>query len=212
MQTKVFPIDYSDPMNGIIKYLRTTGKLNFISATESSYYTSYKPASYLLQHATSSLFRLGYDKVGEYFEVHFLKGLAVSLTGYGFMGQTRDCTVPRNWNVSCMSTNPPTLLANEVNNNNLCPEGSSSTCVFCSSYKKKAYEVSKKNVYCTDIRFTTTGRNAKNIVYYFGLGGVELFGKIGEIGNILGRRKCTCYHRSVFRPRFVVIYCFIHYQ
>ena len=62
-------------MNGIIKYLRTNGKFGFISATESSYYNMYKPASYLLQQETSSLFRLGENRIGEYFEVHFLKEL-----------------------------------------------------------------------------------------------------------------------------------------
>ena len=46
MQTKVIPININDPMNGIIKYLRTNGKFGFISATESSYYNMYKPASY----------------------------------------------------------------------------------------------------------------------------------------------------------------------
>ena len=208
MLTKKIPIDTNDPMNGIIKYLRTKSKLNFISATESSYYPSYNPASYLLQQETSSLFRINNNQIGEYFELHFLKGLAVSLIGYGFMGQTTDCTVPRNWNVSCMSTNPPTLLANEVENNNLCPEGSSSSCTLCSSYKKKAYEVTKRNIYCTDVRFATTGPNAytnNKKWYYFGLGGVELF---GAVGNNLGKEQ-TIFRKKFFRVRCVFIYCFV---
>ena len=207
MKTKVISIDYDDPMNGIIKYLRTNNKFEFVSATQSSYYS--KPASYLLQHETSGFFRLGNNAKGEYFEVHFLNGSAVSLTGYGFMGQTNDCTFPINWNVSCMSTNQPTLLANEVENTNLCPGGSSSTCTACSSRKKKAYEVSTKNVYCTNVRFTTTGPNGYSNVYYFALGGVELF---GTIGNSIGNKKCTCFCRNSFRVRCVFVFCFINLQ
>ena len=160
-----------------------------------------------MQQESSSLFRLGENRIGEYFEVHFLKGSAVSLTGYGFMVQTSDCTVPRNWNVSCMSTNPPTLLANEVENNSLCPEGSSSGCTGCKSYKKKAYEVSKKNVYCTNVRFASTGPHAFSSVYYFGLGGVELFGKIMSF-----LKKQTMFGRNIFRTRCVFVYCFVHFQ
>ena len=212
MENKILPIDYNDPMNGIVKYFRTNNKIDFISVNATSYYTSYKPASYLLQQQASNHFQLKNNKIGEYFEIHFLNGSAVSLTGYGFMAKINNCAPPRNWNVSCVSTNPPTLLANEVNNNNLCPEGSSSGCTACSSSKKKAYEVSNKNVYCTDIRFTTTGPNAYGNIYYFALSGIELFGTIGSVGNILGNRKCTCLSRNIFRTRCVFIYFLVHFQ
>ena len=216
MKTKVIPIDVDDPMNGVVKYLRTNGKFSFLSANQSSYILSYKPASYLLLQETTSLFHIRNNSVGEYFEIHFLKKSFVSLTGYGFMGQNNTCAVPRNWNVSCMSTNPPTLLANETENNNLCPEGGSSSCVGCTSYKKQAYEVSTKNVNCTDIRFATTGINAKdtfmrNAIYYnfFGLSGIELF---GTFGIFLGTEKYACIRRIFFRIHCFIIFCFCRFS
>ena len=212
MKNKKFAIDYNDPMNGIIKYLRTNNKLNYISTTDNSYDDN-NPASNLLQQETSSYFE-SRNQIGAYFEIHFNVS-AVLLTGYGFMALKSSVAPPRNWNVSCMSTNPPTLLANEVENNLLCPEGSSSTYVSCSSNKKISYEVSKKNIYCTDIRFTTTKRNAYMCCdwlepyYYFELTGVELF---GSYVDYLSNMKCTCFCRNVFRTRCVFIYCFVHSQ
>ena len=73
-------IDY-DPMNGIVKYLRTNNKFGLISATESSYKTSYMPDLYLLQHENSSSFWLNYNEIVEYFEIHFFNETFVSLTG-----------------------------------------------------------------------------------------------------------------------------------
>ena len=105
-----------------------------------------------------------------------------------------------------MSTNPPTLLANEVDNKNLCPNSDGSGCVGCQTSEKKAYGCSKINVPCTNIRFTTTGRTA----YYddnwkaFALSGIELFGKL-----IKGEEH-TFTHNNTLRTKLVLIFCFIY--
>ena len=181
----IFSIDYNDPMNGIIKYLRTKNKSDYVSATESSYATSLEPASYLLKHETTSHFRFGINQLGEYFEVHFLKGSFVSLIGYGILATTQNCNIQRNWNVSCMSTNPPILLANEINNDSLCPGAGGPNCNDCTTNEKKLFDINKRNIKCSDIRFTTTGRSSyTSDRYWFSIAGIELFGTIGAYDNI----------------------------
>ena len=148
------------------------------------------------------------NKIGEYFEIHFLKGSAVSLNGYGFMSPTANCAILRNCNVSCVSTNLPTLVAYEIDNDKLCPNAGTSSCIKCTSNEKKAFEVSKRNIQCTDIRFTITGGTSLSKTYYdFSLAGIELFGKFGLI-SLLDMKTCLCYNS--FKIACVFIYCFIN--
>ena len=177
MIKKDFPIDTSDPMNGLITYLTSNNLLNdSVSINASSTYTPFFPGmttvDTLLARNIDNYFQFGKNAIGEYFEVHLLKGTFITLTGYGFMATTKNWYKPRNWNVSCMSTNPPTLLGNEVNNDSLC-QGYERD--YCPTNDKKAFDCTEL-VNCSDIRFTTTGPASGTSSYHFALAGIELFG------------------------------------
>lgn len=120
-------IDTKDPMNGLVTFLKGNNQLsNYLSIVASSTYcpdSDRTSVNTLFDRSTSSYFQISENnKVGDYFEIHFLKETYIGLTGYGFMSTTKNSRKPRNWNVSCMSTNPPTILANEVNNKTLCSD------------------------------------------------------------------------------------------
>ena len=194
MVIRDFPIDTNDPMNGLITYLTLNKLLNdSVSINASSTYT---PDTYratvdtLLTRNVNKYFQFGNNAKGEYFEVHLLKGTFITLTGYGFMATTKNWYKPRNWNVSCMSTNPPTLLGNEVNNDSLC-QGYERD--LCPTNDKKAFDCTKL-IKCSDIRITTTGHVSGSTSYYrFALAGIELFGyynsyptsKVSFIKNVM---------------------------
>jgi len=189
-----FPIDTNDPMNGLITYLTSNISLNSSVSINAS--STYPPDSYgratvdtLLTRNVNKFFHFGKSAIGEYFEVHLLNGTFITLTGYGFMATTKNWFKPRNWNVSCMSTNPPTLLGNEVNNDSLC-QGYERD--YCPTNDKKAFDCTKL-VNCSDIRFAVTGYASGADVYWFALAGIELFGyydsyptsKVSFIKNVM---------------------------
>lgn len=191
-----FPIDYANPMNGLIKYLRDNNKMQNISATTSSANIA---ASKLFEQSTSNVFQLG-SSHSNYFEIQFLNNSYMILEGYGFLARPTNCNAPRNCNVSCMSTNPETLSANEVNNDSLCTEGKP-----CSSTCKVTYETIPNKVKCTNISFSVTGRTLCNNGYQWTISGIELFGSY-NIKQSLKRKglSCRCYKRVFFKEYFIV--------
>ena len=70
--------------------------------------------------------------------------------------------------------NPPTLLANAVNNDTLC-KGKSGW-MACDENDKKAFECNNNLIKCTNIRFTSTGVSSYSDYCALILAGVELFG------------------------------------
>ena len=204
MRKSFFPINYDDPMNGIIKYMRGKKMMNYLSANESSCVKNdpFKPAYSLLEQSESNNFQLYANKKGEYFEIHFLNGSFVYLTGYGIMASTVNHAVPRNWEVSCMSTNPPTTLDNVAKNYDLCPYATSS--ITCKTNEKKAFECDTKFVKCTSVRFAATGFTAYAVNHYnIALSGIELFGYFISSGF----RTFNCNYGV--RICYVLIYCLV---
>ena len=177
MSSKEIPINTDDPMNGLVTYLKRNKQLSdYLSINASSTFTGYRKAKVttLFERSNLSHFQFGKNQVGEYFEIHFLNETFIELTGYGFMSPEKNILKPRNWNVSCMSTNPPTILAAEVDNKTLCsdvPENS-----YCNKNDKKVFYC-KNIVKCSVIRFTETGPvSGQQTLYTFALAGIELFG------------------------------------
>jgi hypothetical protein len=179
MNKNYFPIDTNDPMNGIITYMKSNNVLNnyvSIYASAISSGTNRATVDTLFARNVNVYFQLGNNKIGEYFEIRLLNGSFITLTGYGFMSTTKNYFKPRNWNVSCVSTIPPTLLANEVNNDTLCKGYESD---YCPTNDKKAF-YSTQHVECSNIRFTVTGYVSGASSYNIALAGVELFGWFNE--------------------------------
>ena len=202
-----FPVNDNDPMDGIIKYLNDHNKASLITANETSYRSGssdWKPASGLFDQNTPCTFKFN-NKIGEYFEIQFLKGSYVTLTGFGFLAGVRDCSVPRNWNVSCMSENTPKLLYEGKNDKGLCPSISGSK--LCSSGTKKAFTTISNSVKCTRVRFTTTGpASYSTSCYYFALCGIELFGRFSAVGYF---NKATIKYNKVLCEYNIFIYILI---
>lgn len=205
MLSKEIPIDTKDPMNGLVTFLKGENKLSdYLSIEASSTYTDFylcTQVSTLFDRSTSVFFQFK-SKLGEYFEIHFLKQAFFGLTGYGFMSSATNTWKPRNWNVSCMSTNPPTLLANEKDNKTLCSDVEEDKS--CNKNDKQVF-CCKNLVKCSDIRFTVTGPvSGDTSGYGFALAGIELFGyfntfpKNGIFQTIIN--KCCAFFSSLFSP------------
>ena len=210
MTSKEIPIDTSDPMNGLVTYLKRNSKLSeYLSIEASSSYSGSPraPVNTLFERIESQHFQFDFEKanrVGEYFEIQFLKEAYIGLTGYSFMSAKDNTWKPRNWNVSCMSTNPPTLLANEVNNKTLCSDVAENN--FCYKNDKQVFYC-KNLVNCSNIRFTVTGPvSGQTSDYAFALSGIELFGYFNTIPDIKKGvfqtiiNKCCAFFSSLFSP------------
>ena len=185
MSSKEIPIDTSDPMNGLVAYLKGNNQLSeYLSIEASSTFTDkYRvQVNTLFDRSTSVWFQNGNNKIGEYFEIHFLKGTYIWLTAYGFMSSNMNSWKPRNWNVSCMSTSTPTLLANEVNNRTLCNDVAEDSA--CNKNDNQVFYC-KNLVKCSSIRFTGTGPvSGDDSGYLFALAGIELFGYFNTFPKI----------------------------
>ena len=101
-----------------------------------------------------------------------------------------------------MSTNPPTLLANEKENKTLCGDVAEGS--YCKKDDKQVF-YSKNLVKCSKIRFTVTGSvSGDPLCYAFKLSGIELFGyfntfpKKGVFQTIIN--KCCAFFSSLFSP------------
>lgn len=188
-------------MNGLVTHLKKVNKIaDFLLIYASSAFVRVdrSPVETLFDRNETRPFQFSNDKIGEFFEIHLLRNTFISLKGYGFMSPKDDSFKPRNWNVSCMSTNPPTLLANEVNNDALCQGKEKTICEF--NDKKIFYT----NIYikCSEIRFTTTGPvSGQTTRYQFSLSGIELFGHYYS-----SRNHQTCLMKSSHFFQFIYIF------
>ena len=195
------PINYDQPMNGLIKRLKLLNKLNIITTSQTSFASNdyNSDASVLLDQSetSSKCFKFGENRIGEYFEIH-LKNYVLNLAGYGFKATKANSNIPWNWNVLCSTINPPVILSSESNNQELCPGVSGSN--FCPNEKEKAFSVDRK-MKCSDFRFTTTGRTSwGSDKYFFALKGIELFGTLSFCA------KNTHEIKSNMLMNFVLIY------
>ena len=202
MLSKEIPIDTKDPMNGLVTFLKGENKLSdYLSIEASSTFTNRAAVSTLFDRSTSVFFQFGKNKVGEYFEIHFLKETFFGLTGYGFMSPSTNSFKPRNWNVSCMSTNPPTLLANEKDNKTLCSDVAEDK--HCGRNDKQVFYC-KNLVKCSNIRFTVTGPvSGQTSNYNFALAGIELFGYFNTFPKKNRLLSCIFNKNTSFLPFFL---------
>lgn len=205
---RYFPINRDDAMKGIIDDLNKKNKTRYIYPIASSTSTLNRRSdvSYIFKHETGKYFQFNNDLVGEYIELVFRDNLAVTLTGYGIMIDIYNIAYPRNWNISCMSTNPPTLLANAVNDKTLCKSATSKT--GCSTYDKQAFECSNKVTKCRNIRLTVTGPSSYGDNWHcIAIVGLELFGTLHYL-PIEGKNSCSS--RSFTRTHYFII-CYLIY-
>ena len=77
MKSKFIPIDMNDPMNGLVTYLKKENKLNeYLSIKASSTLSSGSiraSVNTLFNRTNDPFFQFGENKIGEYFEINFLK-------------------------------------------------------------------------------------------------------------------------------------------
>ena len=80
---KNIPIDTSDPMNGLVTYLKINNQLkNVLSISASSTYseTDRTSVNTLFERSTTLYYQNGEDRVGEYIEIGFLGDNFITLT------------------------------------------------------------------------------------------------------------------------------------
>lgn len=180
-----FPIDKTDPMNGIFHYFVAKNLTKLISASQKIKHRL--EAIDLIYHNPSTWFAAECkDNAYMEFNISLFK---VYLTGYGIMNYDDDDNAPRNWRITCIDEREERELTKEESNQELCP--GIAPFAKCGGTFKKAFIMSHP-MYCNKIRYYG-GIDSSN-QYYIQMSGFELFGKIS-----LGKEsKCYCnqYRRS----------------
>ena len=182
-KTKLFftaSVNEEEPLKGIFDKLLSISDIiinqNIIVKESSFYVHETNPRV----HAEELIYRrqaMGWaseNRPNSYFEILFPFHV-IELTNYTFLATAQDDEIPRNWSVYCMDRNQKQVLAEEINNNELC-DGKTGLEVYCGEYDTKIFPIKRKQL-CQRIRFEQTGKNSA-LRDYFVLSGVELFGNL----------------------------------
>ena len=195
----------SQPLNGIFEKLFSISNIienQNVIVTESSIYDvpddHRLPASSLLYREERTAWA-SENKENSYFQI-FFPFHQIELTNYTFMTTSEDDEIPRNWAVYCMDNNQKTVLAEETNNQILC-DGKSGLDVHCKEYDKEIFPV-KTIKRCKTLRFQQTGLNS-SFRNYFVLSGIELFGSLYYIFNLVSQKHC--FKLPILSPLFFLI-------
>ena len=184
----IFPLDEIDPMNGIFSYLRKNDLLHLVYSYEHSIFQGNSKAISLIENNTKTWYT-STGNPNEYFELGIMN-YEVFVNGYGIMANANDDNVQRNWIVSCTDTSDERIIAQEINNNELCPgKVGLEKCGFSDTKSFKANNPMK----CNRIKYMNSGFDSNN-EYFISLSGFEIFGEL-YIPILI-----TCLRKNSFFP------------
>ena len=179
-----FPINYTDPMNGVFRFLHKENQINYVIGSERDKKDRSPHAIDLTKNEKDTWYS-SKGQLNEYFEFAILH-YDFYIIGYALMAYHDDDNIPRNWNIVCKEGEAEKIISKEENNNQLCP--GKKGLEKCGESDKKAF-IAQTPMKCNRIRYQITGPDSNN-EYIIILSGFELFGYLSYRYLSINCRQC----------------------